>query len=109
MGRRDRERRATLAASRDSGPYRRERHPLMTEPQRTALITSAIQVARIAFAGAIIGGCAVGLAAQADASSGSDCNPFYLSMTPQPVLGVPVPMRRRRPMGRPRPAPSTTS
>jgi len=43
----------------------------MTEPQRTALITSAIQVARIAFAGAIIGGCAVGLAAQADASSGS--------------------------------------
>jgi hypothetical protein len=58
----------------------------MTEPQRKALVTSAINVARIAFAAAIIGGCAVGLAAQADADSG-DCNPFYLSMTPQPVLG----------------------
>src|ERR1700739_805896 len=58
----------------------------MTEPQRTALITSAINGARIAFAGAIVGGCAVGLAAQADADSGSDCNPLYLSMTPQPVL-----------------------
>jgi hypothetical protein len=62
----------------------------MTEPQRKALVTSAINVARIAFAGAIIGGCAVGLAAQADADSG-DCNPFYLSMTPQPVLGCPGP------------------
>jgi len=59
----------------------------MTEPQRKALVTSAINVARIAFASAIIGGCAVGLAAQADADSG-DCNPFYLSMTPtNPVLG----------------------
>jgi hypothetical protein len=62
----------------------------MTEPQRKALVASAVNVARIAFAGAIIGGCAVGLAAQADADSG-DCNPFYLSMTPQPVLGCPGP------------------
>ena len=62
----------------------------MTEPQRTAL-TSAINVAKIAFAGAIIGGCAVGLAAQAYADSGSDCNPLYLSMTPQPVLSCPGP------------------
>ncbi len=71
--------------------HRREQHPLMTEPQRKALITSAINVARIAVGGAIIGGCAVGLAAQADADSGSDCNPFYLSMTPQPVLACPGP------------------
>jgi len=69
----------------------------MTEPQRTALVTSAIDVARIGFtariafagaiasAAAIIGGCAVGLAAQAYADPGS-CDPLMLSMTPQPVL-----------------------
>jgi hypothetical protein len=50
-----------------------------------ALINSGINVARIVFAGAIIGGCAVSLAAHADADSGN-CDPFYLSMTPQPVL-----------------------
>jgi hypothetical protein len=56
----------------------------MFEPLRTALITSAHKMAGIVLAGAIIGGCAVGLAARAAADP--DCNPFYLSMTPQPVL-----------------------
>jgi hypothetical protein len=84
-------RRTTLAGTPGSRPVQEEQHPLMTEPQRTALITSAINVARMAFAGAIIGGCAVGLAAQAYADSGSGCDPFYLSMTPQPVLSCPGP------------------
>lgn len=63
----------------------------MSEPQITASITSAINVVRIACASVIIGGCAAGLAAPAHADSGSDCNPFYLSMTPQPVLACPGP------------------
>ena len=59
----------------------------MTEPR----ITPAITLARLAVTGAVIGGCAVGLAGPAAASSGSDCNPFYMSMTPQPVLSCPGP------------------
>ncbi len=57
----------------------------MTRSKRTALITSGKNAARIAFAGAVIGGCSVGLAAQAVGDSGN-CDPFLLSMTPQPVL-----------------------
>lgn len=79
---------------------------LMTEPRRTALMTSAINAARIAFAGAVIGGCAVGLAAQASADSGSDCSPFYLSMTPQPVLGCPGADPAPPPVGPPVPGPA---
>jgi hypothetical protein len=63
----------------------------MTGPQHTALKTAVIKAARIAFAGAVIGGCAVGLAAQAYADSGTGCDPFYLRMTPQPVLSCPGP------------------
>jgi hypothetical protein len=51
-----------------------------------APFNSAINAARIVLASAVIGACAVGPAARADADSGSDCNPLYLSMTPQPVL-----------------------
>jgi hypothetical protein len=57
----------------------------MTEPLRTSLMTSATKMAGIAFAGAVIGGCAVGLAAQAQADSGN-CDPLLASMTPQPIL-----------------------
>jgi hypothetical protein len=61
----------------------------MTGWQRTApLITSAINVAGIVFAGAVVGSCAVGLAAQAYASP---CDPLTMSMTPQPVLSCPAP------------------
>ena len=61
----------------------------MTGSQRTApLITSAINVARIVFAGAVVGSCAVGLTARAYASP---CDPVGLSMTPQPVLSCPSP------------------
>jgi hypothetical protein len=77
----------------------------MTKPQRTALITSEFIVARIAFAGAIIAGCAVGLAPQANADSGSGCNPFYLSMTPQPVLSCPAPDAAPPADGPPAPGP----
>jgi hypothetical protein len=58
----------------------------MIGSQRTGLTSSAVRLARIAVAGAIVGGCAVGLAVQAGADPGSGCDPFYLSMTPQPVL-----------------------
>src|ERR1700722_4012870 len=106
MGRRNRERSTTLAERRDDSPYPRERHPLMTQPHRTALMTSAINAARIAFAGAVIGGCAVGLAAQANADSGRDRGPVYLSMTPQPVLGCPGPDAAPPPDGSPVPGPA---
>jgi hypothetical protein len=60
----------------------------MNGPQRTPPIAAAINVARIVFAGAVIGGSAVGLAAEASASP---CDPLTMSMTPQPVLSCPVP------------------
>jgi hypothetical protein len=55
----------------------------MTGSTRTALITSGKNAAKIAFAAAVIAGCAVSLAGQAVADN---CDPFLLSMTPQPVL-----------------------
>jgi hypothetical protein len=62
----------------------------MTEPQRMSLMTSAIKVAGIAFAGAVIGGCAVGVAAQVQADPGN-CDPLLASMTPQPILSCNAP------------------
>jgi hypothetical protein len=43
--------------------------------------------AGICFAGAILAGCALGLAGNAQA----DCDPLMLSMTPQPVLSCQAP------------------
>lgn len=51
-------------------------------------MTRSHHVARIAFAGALAGSCAVGLACQA---SGSPCDPDTMRMTPQPVLSCPDP------------------
>jgi hypothetical protein len=73
------------------GPIRESTAPFMTGSKRTALVTSGKNAARIAFAGAVIAGCSVGLAAQAVAEPGSNCDPFYLSMTPQPVLSCLAP------------------
>jgi hypothetical protein len=75
----------------------------MSGSQRTALVTSGTNLARIVFAGAIIGGCAVGLATHADADPGN-CDPFYLSMTPQPVLSCAGP-DAAPPDAQPTPAP----
>jgi hypothetical protein len=55
---------------------------------RTAPLTSAINAARVAFACAAVGSCAVGFAAVATASP---CDPMTLAMTPQPQLSCPVP------------------
>ena len=66
-----------------AAPRERARHQFMTGSKRTALITSGKNAARILAAGAVIAGCSVGLAAQAVADN---CDPFLLSMTPQPVL-----------------------
>jgi hypothetical protein len=55
----------------------------MTGSTRTAVITSGKNAAKIAFASAVIAGCSVSLAGQAVADN---CDPFLLSMTPQPVL-----------------------
>jgi hypothetical protein len=60
----------------------------MIGSQRTALAKPAKNLARIVFAGAVIGPCAIGLAAPAFASP---CDPFTLSMTPQPQLSCPGP------------------
>jgi hypothetical protein len=49
---------------------------------------AASKYAGISFAGAILAGCALGLAANAHAD---DCDPFLLSMTPQPVLACQAP------------------
>ena len=81
------------------------RTQLWREPQRMALFDSAINAARIALASAVLGGCAVGLAARADADSGSDCNPLYLSMTPQPVLACSNPDAAPPADGSPAPGP----
>lgn len=66
-----------------AAPQERARHHFMTGSTRTALITSGKNAAKIAFAGAVIAGCSVSLAGQAVADN---CDPFLLSMTPQPVL-----------------------
>lgn len=49
---------------------------------------SQLILARIVFAGAIAGSCALGLAVQAGASP---CDPVGLAMTPQPVLSCSAP------------------
>jgi hypothetical protein len=49
---------------------------------------AASKYARISFAGAVLAGCALGLAANAHADN---CDPFLLSMTPQPVLACQAP------------------
>ena len=69
------------------------------------LFNSAINAARIALAGAVLVGCAVGLAARVDADSGSGCNPLYLSMTPQPVLACSSPDAAPQADGSPAPGP----
>jgi hypothetical protein len=56
--------------------------------QRTAPLTSVINVARVALACAAVGSCAVGFAAGAFASP---CDPTTLAMTPQPQLSCPAP------------------
>src|ERR1700712_4498355 len=65
------------------GPTGESTAPFMTGSTRTALITSGKYAAKIAFAGGVIAGCSVSLAGQAVADN---CDPFLLSMTPQPVL-----------------------
>jgi hypothetical protein len=49
---------------------------------------AASKYAGICFAGAVLAGCALGLAANAQADN---CDPFLLSMTPQPVLSCQAP------------------
>jgi hypothetical protein len=53
----------------------------MTQPRRAKLISAVMNAS---FVGAVMAGCALGLAAQAGADD--NCDPFMLSMTPQPVL-----------------------
>jgi len=53
----------------------------MTQPRRAKLISAAMNAS---FIGAVMAGCALGLAAHAGADD--NCDPFMLSMTPQPVL-----------------------
>lgn len=74
----------------------------MTESQRTAPLASAINVARVVFAGAIVGSCALGVAVRAYASP---CDPVGLSMTPQPQLSCPGPDAAPPPDGPPAPGP----
>jgi hypothetical protein len=50
---------------------------------------AAPKYARIAIAGAVLVGSALGLAANAAADD--NCDPFMLSMTPQPVLACQAP------------------
>ena len=74
----------------------------MIESQRTAPLRSRIHAAGIAFAGAIVGSCAVGLAAPAYAGP---CDPVGLSMTPQPVLSCASPDPAPPADGSPAPGP----
>jgi hypothetical protein len=50
---------------------------------------TASKYAVISFAGAVLAGCALGMAANAQADD--NCDPFLLSMTPQPVLACQAP------------------
>ena len=52
-----------------------------------AAATNIGKYAGICFASAVLAGCALGLAGNAQA----DCDPFLLSMTPQPVLSCQAP------------------
>lgn len=71
----------------------------MTQPGRAKLIRAAMNAS---FVGAIVAGCAVGLAAQAGADD--NCDPFMLSMTPQPVLACQAPDAAPPPNQPPAPA-----
>ena len=53
---------------------------------------TASKYAVISFAGAVLAGCALGMAANAQAAT--NCDPFLPSMTPQPVLACQAPRRR---------------
>ena len=72
------------------GSIRESGAPLMTRSQPTHLGNWRINLSKVAFVGALVGACAVGVAAQANADPGN-CDPFYLSMTPQPVLSCTAP------------------
>ena len=50
---------------------------------------AASKFAGICFTSAVLAGCALGLAANAQADD--NCDPFMLSMTPQPVLSCQAP------------------
>jgi len=54
----------------------------MTQALRVKLI-------RASFVGAVMAGCALGVAAQASADD--NCDPLLMSMTPQPVLACQAP------------------
>jgi hypothetical protein len=56
----------------------------MNQPRRAKLTSTAMTAS---FVGAVMAGCALGLAAHASA----DCDPLMLSMTPQPVLSCQAP------------------
>jgi hypothetical protein len=58
----------------------------MTQPRRAKLISAAMNAS---FVGAVMAGCALGVAATAGADD--NCDPFMLSMTPQPVLSCQAP------------------
>src|SRR5215831_8254022 len=58
----------------------------MTQPRRAKLISAAMNAS---FVGAVMAGCALGLAASAGADD--NCDPLILSMTPQPVLACQAP------------------
>jgi hypothetical protein len=58
----------------------------MTQPRRAKLISAAMNAS---FVGAVMAGCALSLAATAGADD--NCDPFMLSMTPQPVLSCQAP------------------
>jgi hypothetical protein len=58
----------------------------MTRPRPAKLISAAMNAS---FVSAVMAGCALGLAASAGADD--NCDPFMLSMTPQPVLACQAP------------------
>src|SRR5215510_4089289 len=58
----------------------------MTQPRRAKLISAAMNAS---FVGAVMAGCALGLAASAGADD--NCDPLMLSMTPQPVMPCQAP------------------
>ena len=65
------------------GSIRESGAPFMNRSELTNLGNWRINLSKVAFAGALVGACAVGVAAEANADPGN-CDPFYLSMTPQP-------------------------
>jgi hypothetical protein len=74
----------------------------MTYPRRANVLRAAMQVS---FVGAVLAGSTLGLAA---GTAHADCDPFLLSMTPQPVLScqapdVPPPPAEPAPLDAPAP------